>query len=374
MKNKAVTSARSIHKEGGVLGFPLPAHQYREPEDLTEACAGLQVLVDLIGTPAFQRLKEVRFLGAIDYAKIPYPNGNSRYVRHTRFEHSIGVMRLALHYADLRALDTKGRTVLGAAALLHDVGHPPLSHSVESVFAQALNIDHHRASIAIVRGKHPLGMQVRETLNAYGIDAQEVVDVLCGQDEQFQGFFSGPINFDTIEGVLRTYRYSNDSDVGLNPAVVTEAATLRETEKHREIVDAFWMQKHWIYQNLIHSEIGLLSDHVCRVYLKDQIDHVDSTWFFIDENELFHRLQGLKELLLSDSFQRRARQYVDEEIQFTKRDYFVDESGDFFAREDALRYQNTRCRTAIRWDVPTHDHLEDTEEKTQKDLFYELTI
>lgn len=374
MKNKAVTSAQSIHKEGRAFGFPLPAHQYREPEDLTEACAGLQTLVDLIETPAFQRLREVRFLGAIDYSAVPHPNGNTGCVRYTRFLHSIGVMQLALHYAELRALDARNRIVLGAAALLHDIGHPPLSHSVESVFKQALDIDHHRATIAIIRGMHPLGTQVCETLRAYGIDAEEVVAVLSGQDTQFQGFFSGPINFDTIEGILRAYQYSSGSETGLNPVMVTEAATLRETPRHREIVDAFWKKKHWVYQNLIHSEIGLLSDYVCRVHLQDHISQVDNTWFFIDENELFHRLEGLRELLLSDSFESRARQYASGEIQFTRRDYFVDEGGDFFAREDALRYQNTRSRRSLSWAPPGHDHFGDIQEEVQKDLFHDHRI
>lgn len=356
-------------KAGGALGFPPPAHQYREPEDIPEACEGLQVLVDLIGTPAFQRLEDVRFLGAIDYSRVPHPNGTTGYTRHTRFQHSIGVMRLALHYAELRALDTGERALLGAAALLHDIGHPPLSHSVEPVFMQSLGMDHHRASIAIIRGSHPLGTQVCETLDAHGIDAEEVIAVLCGQDARFQGFFSGPINFDTIEGVLRAYRYSNDSETGLHPAMVTEAATLRQTPEDRETVDAFWARKHRVYQNLIHSEAGLLSDYVCRMYLEDRIDEVDDTWFFIDENELFHRLEGLRELLRSDSFESRARHYANGEIPFTKRSYFVDESGDFFAREDTLRYRSTRCRTALRWDTPGGDRLEGTEDEAQRDLF-----
>ena len=365
-KEKQIMTGKKADR---VLGFPPPAHQYREPENLTVACEELQVLVDLIGTPAFQRLKDVRFLGAIDYNKVRYPNGTTGHIRYTRFQHSIGVMQLALHYARLRALDTGERALLGAAALLHDIGHPPLSHSVESVFMQALDMDHHCASIAIIRGKHPLGTQVCDTLHAHGIDAEDVIAVLCGQDAQFHGFFSGPINFDTIDGILRAYRYSNYSETGLHPAMVTEAATRRQTPEDREIVDAFWTRKHWVYQNLIHSMTSLLSDHVCRMYLEGQIDKIDSTWFFIDENELFHRLDGLRELLSSDSFESRARHHASGEIPFTKRNYFVDESGDFFAREDTLRYRNTRCRTALSWDAPDDDRFDDIEDKAQKDLF-----
>ena len=314
-------SVQSANRAKKILDVPAPAHQFREPEDLAKASGGMQLLVDLIGTRAFQRLKRVHFLGAIDYSEVPHPNGKNGWVRYTRYEHSIGVMQLALRYAELRDLDTRQCTVLCAAALLHDIGHPPLSHSVESVFKQALDIDHHSASIDIIGGKHPLGAQVRETLREYGVDAEEVIAVLSGQDAQFEGFFSGPINFDTIEGILRSYRYRNDSETGLNPTMVTEAATLRETPRHRQIVDTFWTHKNWVYRNLIHSEKGILSDHVCRVYLQDRIAQIDESWFFIDEKELFNRLGGLKELLLSDSFESRALQWINGEVRFTKRDY-----------------------------------------------------
>ena len=157
-------SVQSANRAKKILDVPAPAHQFREPEDLAKASGGMQLLVDLIGTRAFQRLKRVHFLGAMDYSEVPHPNGKNGWVRHTRYEHSTGVMQLALRYAELRDLDTRQRTVLCAAALLHDIGHPPLSHSVESVFKQALDIDHHRASIDIIGGKHPLGAQVRETL------------------------------------------------------------------------------------------------------------------------------------------------------------------------------------------------------------------
>ena len=369
MKTNELANVQSAHEARKILDMPAPAHQFLEPENLNLACGGMPVLVDLIATPAFQRLRGVHFLGAIDYSAVPYPNGKTGWTRHTRYHHSIGVMQLALYYAELREIDTRQRAVLGAAALLHDIGHPPLSHSIEPVFKQILDIDHHRASIDIIRGEHPFGAQVLETLHNYGVDANEVVAILSGQDAQFEGFFSGPINFDTIEGILRTYRYSNDSET-LHPAMVIEAATLRHTTRHQEIVDEFWTHKQWVYEHLIHSEKGILSDHVCMAYLQDRIEQIDNTWLFIDDKELFHRLEGLKELLLSDSFESRALQRIEGTVHFTKRDYFVDERGDFFAREDTLRYQNTRSTTALSREPSDYDHLENPGKEAQQDLFH----
>src|SRR5205814_7525093 len=92
---------------------------------------GEEVLLDLINTPEFQRLRRVRQLGV---SSMTYPGAE-----HSRFTHSLGVMNFAqrilsslLHRyrKDSGATDllqVHAQTVK-AAALLHDVGHGPFSH------------------------------------------------------------------------------------------------------------------------------------------------------------------------------------------------------------------------------------------------------
>ncbi|MCK5676844.1 MAG: HD domain-containing protein [Flavobacteriaceae bacterium] len=83
---------------------------------------------EIIDKPIFQRLRNIRQLGLLDYV---FPGA-----LHNRFNHSIGV----LHIADkmVVSLQDKGflegrRKIIRMAALLHDIGHYPLSHLVESV-------------------------------------------------------------------------------------------------------------------------------------------------------------------------------------------------------------------------------------------------
>lgn len=93
--------------------------------DPTEA-----LLIRLIDTPAFQRLRRVRQLGS---ASLTFHGAES-----SRFTHSIGVLaiarrafdRLAKTYPQLQPY----RAVVLCAALLHDVGHGPFSHTGEEVF------------------------------------------------------------------------------------------------------------------------------------------------------------------------------------------------------------------------------------------------
>jgi HD superfamily phosphohydrolase len=96
-----------------------------------------RIIEDLIDTPEVQRLRRVRQLGV---TSLVFPGAE-----HSRFVHAIGtafVMKLLIER--LRAIDedlppvqrlTEERaTEALAAALLHDVGHGPLSHLFEDVF------------------------------------------------------------------------------------------------------------------------------------------------------------------------------------------------------------------------------------------------
>lgn len=87
--------------------------------------------IKLINTQEFQRLRNIRQLGLLNYI---FPGAV-----HTRFNHSIGV----LHIVDkmVASLQHKGhlhdgeenRQILRLAGLLHDIGHYPWSHVTEHV-------------------------------------------------------------------------------------------------------------------------------------------------------------------------------------------------------------------------------------------------
>ena len=99
-----------------------------------------EVAYRLTQTRAFSRLKEIRQMGL---AAVSFPGA-----LHDRYQHSLGVMYVADRLADIvqvrlpdgssRGLSAivgeDGRKALILAALLHDVGHPPLSHAIEEAF------------------------------------------------------------------------------------------------------------------------------------------------------------------------------------------------------------------------------------------------
>lgn len=89
-----------------------------------------RLLIRLIDTPAFQRLRRIRQLGP---ASLTFHGAEA-----SRFTHSLGVMaiarrafdRLVTHWPELQPY----RVTVLCAALLHDVGHGPFSHTCEEIF------------------------------------------------------------------------------------------------------------------------------------------------------------------------------------------------------------------------------------------------
>jgi len=113
---------------------------YKFINDPIYGSIGLSKLeTDLINTPAFQRLRHLKQLGFASYV---FPGGE-----HSRFVHSLGVLYIMgkmceqLEANELASpskpplFSRRRDTVkLRVAALLHDIGHYPLSHLGEAVY------------------------------------------------------------------------------------------------------------------------------------------------------------------------------------------------------------------------------------------------
>ena len=334
-----MNSARSAHLD---LRPFKPTHTFREPSDIRAITGNDTLLMELVATAAFQRLKEIRFLGAIDYRLVPSPNGKPGATRYTRYEHSLGVLQLAQLYCEIQDMHSVKRQLVCAAALLHDIGHPPLSHSMEPAFKEILGIEHHQATKDIISGHVPLGKDVHTVLRSHGIDIENVIALISGEYTGIDGFFSGPINFDTIEGILRSREYVDRRSTIPKPDIVTEAAIRRETPKDQDIVDDFWRYKDWVYKKIINSRTGVLSDLACQLLLLSNVDNIDIDCYFSTEASLFKRLPSLKALLASHTLELDVLRLIDEPIHYRDRNYYIDPAGDFFARRDDARYKHSR--------------------------------
>jgi uncharacterized protein len=107
---------------------------YRDPLhniiSLNEEVPEDRLIVDLIDSAEFQRLRRIKQLGL---AMFTYQGAE-----HSRFTHSLGVMHLMTRALNLLAIhhsiSQEARVVGRVGALLHDLGHGPFSHVIEKVF------------------------------------------------------------------------------------------------------------------------------------------------------------------------------------------------------------------------------------------------
>lgn len=357
--NSMVRSAEGSEHQG-CLGFPSPSkYDFKAPVDVQTISGDDTLLPELIGTRAFQRLKDIRFLGGIDYCLVPRPNGSQLATRYTRQQHSLGVLRLAHLYSEKRQVSRKDRQLMCAAALLHDIGHPPLSHSMEPVFRECFGFEHHKATEDIILGRVPLGKEVLYALRSYNVDAEKVVSVIAGENDQFEGFFRDPINFDTMEGICRTYRYLHPRSAIPSPEDVTLAALNRKVEEDRKTVDQFWMRKGEVYSLLVGSRKGVLADLTCQAHLRRHVKRIGIEDYFGTEKAIFRKLPGLRDLLASPSMEQKAVELLSGPIFHASRTYYINQSANFFHWEDAARYRHNKHIRKLR---PKGEPLNVTEE------------
>lgn len=148
--------------------------------------------LELLDTPAVQRLRYVRQLG---HAFLVYPGAT-----HTRFEHALGAYHLARRALTLleesgQAVDAADGLRLRLAALLHDVGHYPFSHALEEA-----GLPNHET---LAEG-HLAGPEVAAALGRWGIPAAKLLTLIRGQSrEPLAGLVSGAVDVDKLDYLSR---------------------------------------------------------------------------------------------------------------------------------------------------------------------------
>lgn len=149
----------------------------------------------LIDTAEFQRLRRIRQLGLAFFAY--------QTAEHSRFTHSLGAFHLAGRILDRlsakRQIEAIDRTAVLAAALLHDVGHGPFSHVIESV----LGFHHEDFTIEAVLSSET---EIGETLRSFSKELpDDVAAIVRGEFRRFAlaQLVSSQLDVDRMDYLLR---------------------------------------------------------------------------------------------------------------------------------------------------------------------------
>ena len=146
------------------------------------------VAAALIDTPAVQRLRHVKQLGTV---QLVYPSAN-----HTRFEHSLGVYHLASRALDHLGIGGKRAERIEAAAMLHDVGHGPFSHNLESLTHRRTGKYHDDVGELLATGA------VDEVLRDRDLDPDRIAGIVAGEG-RYAGLVSGELDVDRMDYLVR---------------------------------------------------------------------------------------------------------------------------------------------------------------------------
>ncbi len=164
------------------------------------------MIMQLIDTLAFQRLRRIKQLGA---ASLLFHGAES-----SRFTHSIGVFCVARkiyrRLIETKPEFSKNKFVLFGAALLHDLGHGPLSHTSEAIFSH----NHEYWSKNLIQNYSP----INSILKNFGSELPNQISSLFTTQNLFskplQTLISSEIDCDRLDYLLRD-SYNTGTKYGL---------------------------------------------------------------------------------------------------------------------------------------------------------------
>ncbi|UCH88742.1 MAG: HD domain-containing protein [Thermoplasmata archaeon] len=192
------------------------------------------LMLELLESPEVQKLAGIHQLGL---AYLVFPGAN-----HTRLEHSLGTSFIAGRIANELSLEENESDLVKCAALLHDIGHGPFSHTLEMMVHQKTGHSHMELTAKLITGKIDIFSDeeskvitgrktLPEIIEKYGLAPPEIADLITSppedtktatlesyQDKSSQQFFNpkvylnqiihGEIDADQIDYLMRDSHYT----------------------------------------------------------------------------------------------------------------------------------------------------------------------
>lgn len=228
-----------------------PVHGYIHIED--------KVIFDILQSKEFQRMRRIKQLGPVSYV---FPGAT-----HTRFEHNLGVYELTRRicniferkYPSLRPgdglWDDNNRLLAECAAILHDIGHGPYSHTFEHLF----NTNHEKIGQQIITDPNTeVNQALRQVSPNFpdqvaGVIAKtypnsQVVKMISSQadadrmdylqrDAYFTGVSYGQFDIERILRVIRPYQdgicFTNNGMHAVEDYIVSRYQMYQQVYFHR---------------------------------------------------------------------------------------------------------------------------------------------
>ncbi|MCK4796851.1 MAG: HD domain-containing protein [Spirochaetes bacterium] len=277
---------------------------------------------EIITSPEVLRLRDISFLGSIDKTE--------KVKKTSRFDHSIGVACLADKASEKLNIDSETKKYLIIASLLHDVGHGPLSHSLEPIIKEQLNLDHSTLTKRLIVGTYKLTTEknnnIYKILNNHNIDPTKITSIINGNGDDFASLlFKNPFNLDTLDGINRVA-----FSLGVNyidPEKIINLFFIKGDKIFINVntkctFDRFWDLKRHIYLNYIYNEHNLSFELLLQKYSRYMLKHIDIKEFaLMDDTKLF---KFFKNNDYSETMNKIITSHKDHDVKIkhTQKDFF----------------------------------------------------
>jgi len=244
----------------------------------------------VVNTASFQRLRRIKQLGMGHFT---YPNAT-----HTRFAHSLGVLGIMGRVLDA-AKDYGLRPVpemhenLRLAALLHDIGHYPYSHVMETLDSVKLTEEligsaTEKKELNLATLSYPKHEQVgalivnsqADLIEAIGSEdrCRAVADLFTrskAADEQLSKLIHSSLDMDRLDYLLRDSRAAGvpygsiDVPYLLNNVMASpESGVVGVSKKALPAAEQFLLARYFMYRAVYYHKTTVALDEACRQLLR----------------------------------------------------------------------------------------------------------
>jgi hypothetical protein len=196
---------------------------------------------------------------------------------HTRLEHSLGVLWVVREMARGLGLDEEEKRRVELAGLLHDIGHTPFSHSLESALGEVTGLNHEEWTVKLINGDLTNGFSrfgqdipgyepipLPEVLDHYGIKSRDVAGLLKelkkGQKSSYlEEMLHGTIDADRLDYLERDAHYTGVAHGAIDSSRLMETLRISDghlafAEKGRSAVEGFLVARSLMYATVYYNK------------------------------------------------------------------------------------------------------------------------
>ncbi|MFC6335144.1 HD domain-containing protein [Paenibacillus septentrionalis] len=238
--------------------FKDPVHSYIYVQD--------ELIWNLINSSEFQRLRRIRQLGTTFLT--------FHGAEHSRFSHSLGVYEITRriisqfernHYPDW---PKEERMVALCAALLHDIGHAPFSHSIEEIF----ETDHEQWTINILLGDTEINRILSSNSSSLPRQVAEVIQKTYSKSIVVS-LISSQLDADRMDYLLRD-AYFTGTDYGnfdlerILRVLRPHDGTIVVKESGMHAIEHYLMSRYQMYWQVYFHPVTRSSEIILRQIFK----------------------------------------------------------------------------------------------------------